>query len=229
MGDYFLAGGPVMWPLLGLAVLCAAIIVDRAVFWTRLGRSRNSALVDKFLACVATGDLAEADAIAHGTKDPVLRTLHAGLEERDRSVVKAMACQSKEEFGEMKRHLALLDTVMVAAPLLGILGTITGIMGVFQTIGGLGEDSTPYAVGIAGSLLATVFGLFISIAALFPRLFFKKKAQGLAEEMEKRALSLDLVLAVQHTFSSDPVLVPVSQSLETLGGLSEKEKHFFLS
>ena len=133
-----------------------------------------------------------------------------------------MACQSKEEFGKMKKHLALLDTVMVAAPLLGVLGTATGIMSVFQTIGGVGP-------GIAEALIPTVFGLFISIAALFPRLLFKKKAHGLLEEMEKRALSLDLVLSVQNSISPDPALVPLSQSLETLGGLSEKEKHFFLS
>ena len=243
MWEYFKAGGPVMWPLLAVSLLSLTVIFERVIFWVRLGRRRNQALVDQFLELAEKGDLEKAARIAQGTEDPVLRTLHCGLVHRNWSLTQAMAQQGVEEVRRMRRYLALLDTCITVAPLLGILGTVTGIIGAFQVVGGSGiPDPKAVTGGIAEALITTVFGLVIAIYSLFPFNYFGRWVNQAREDIEKYATSLEIIFQKKQTLLQP--LWPVAENdepvvgirpgtkhagTEKIGGLSEKEKRFFLS
>lgn len=241
MWQYFKAGGPVMWPLLAVSLLSLTVIFERVIFWLRLNRQRNQALVDQFLKLVEKGDLGKAAQIAHGSQDPVIRTLHCGLVHRNWSLTQAMAQQGVEEVRRMRRYLTLLDTCITVAPLLGILGTVTGIIGAFQVIGSSSvPDPKAVTGGIAEALITTVFGLVIAIYSLFPYNYFGRRVNQAREDIEKYATSLEIIFQKKQTLAA-PLWPPseMTEAAEVIrrggeeshvtGGLSEKEKRFFLS
>jgi biopolymer transport protein ExbB len=237
MLSYFQAAGPVAWPLLALSLVSLTLILERVIFWLRHTRVRDQKQVDHFLELVERGDLSTAAEVAQGTKDPVLRTLHCGLVHREWSLSQAMAQQATDEVRLMKKHLTLFDTIINAAPLLGILGTIVGIIGAFQVLGGSGiPDPKAVTGGIAQALITTVFGLVIALYTLFPFNYFGRKVNLAREEIEKYATSLEIIF--QKRIQEDqakPAKKAIrrspldQQSAESLGGLSEKEKSFFLT
>ncbi len=239
MWEYFKAGGPVMWPLLAVSLLSLTLILERSLYWFRLGRLRDRAKVNRFLQLAENGDLPGAAQVAKGTQDPVLRTLHCGLVHRDWSPAQAMAQQGVDELAQMKRRLTLLDTCITVAPLLGILGTVTGIISAFQVMGGGGiPDPKAVTSGIAEALITTVFGLVIAIYSLFPYNYFGRRVNLAREEIEKYATSLEILFQKQQNPGAllwkaaakppadiaRPEIAP-----EDLGGVSEKEKRFLLS
>ncbi len=229
---------PMLWPLGALLLLSLVILVERAVFWMRMSRAKDRVLLDHFLQLVEEGNLDEATRTAHGARDPVLKTLHYGLVYRNRSVAQAMAQQELEELTQMKKHLNVLGTIIVMAPLVGILGTVLGIVRAFQTLSGIGlTDSGLLISGISVALIPTVFGLIITVMTLFPYDYFKRKVKQAREEMQKHRMAMEITVqnrqrAQAPVFASSqpvPLLQAEDQSPENHGGLSEKEKRFFLS
>ena len=109
----------------------------------------------------------------------------------------AMEAASQAELHRLKRYLPLLDTVITLAPLLGLLGTITGMISAFGIVSssGLGQ---PHAItgGVAEALIATATGLAIAILALVPYNYFRAKVEAITQLMEERATRLELLF--QH-------------------------------
>ena len=250
MGELIQADGPVMWPLLVLALVSLGIFSERMIFWIRLNSFKSRSQAALFLEFAEKGDFDEAGKIVQGAQDPVLRTLKRGLEHRNGASRQAMEQQGAEEFRAMKRYLALLDTITAAAPLLGILGTVTHIMRTFQTAGASGvPDSRALLIGIAQALIPTMFGLVVAIFTLLISRLLARKAHREHEEMRTHASALEIFLVRNEETTTPPIgqqaqpldtaAVPAgnpAQSpitrrapLEALGGLSEKEKRFFLS
>src|SRR5262249_8050824 len=131
-------GGPVMIPLLASSVVSLAVILERFYFWRRL-RTREDETV--ILQCVAAGNVEQAQKLAQESRHPVVRVLLAGLEYRQRSPGTAMAAVAQAELRRVKAHLPMLDTIITLAPLLGLLGTITGMISAFGIVSdtGLGQ------------------------------------------------------------------------------------------
>ena len=99
-----------------------------------------------------------------------------------------------EEIKRMKRYLPVLDTLITAAPLLGILGTVIGIIHSFDMLGRAGiQDPQAVTSGIAQALITTAAGLLIAIFTLFPYNYFMSKVEKAASRIEKYATSLEIV------------------------------------
>ena len=170
--DLLIAGGPVMWPLLVLSAMTLATGIERVIFWARL-LSREDRIVQEVLAA-AKYNLDDAKAIADSARDlPIGRFLLAPLQLRDPSPETfslAMEAAGDREFLQMRRGDKLLETTIAIAPLLGLLGTVTGLIATFSNLeigGGSGTaGASAAAAGIAEALLTTAFGMIVAIVAL---------------------------------------------------------------
>jgi|SRR5215467_12926779 len=188
-------GGPVMVPLLACSVISLAVTIERFVFWRRV-RSREP--VEGLLQKVERNELESALALGRSSELPVARVLAAGLAHRNPSLSKALEVAAQAEIPVLKRRLTILDTIITLAPLLGLLGTITGMISSFGIMSeaGLGQ---PHAVtgGVAEALIATAAGLLIAILTLVPYNYFSNRAERELEEIEYYASRLELILAAQ--------------------------------
>jgi len=143
---------------------------------------------------VNKGDLAAAVALAQKSKDAVVSTLGYALERRDQSMAHALTYAETRTMKRYRRGLAILDTVITLAPLLGLLGTVTGMMASFSSIGG--DLSSPGAItgGISEALIATAFGLVIAITCLIPFNYLNSRIEGMETEMLAAGEQLKLLV-----------------------------------
>lgn len=186
-------GGLIMIPLLASSVLSLTVIIERGFFWWRLRKQASDVSI---LQCIDAGDLEQASKMANESHHPIARVLQAGLQYRHRSPGLAMAAAAQAELRRVKTYLPILDTIITLAPLLGLLGTITGMISAFGLVSetGLGQ---PHAItgGVAEALIATATGLCIAIMTLIPYNYFRSKIEQLMERMEEQATRLELFLS----------------------------------
>ncbi|BAZ86810.1 MotA/TolQ/ExbB proton channel family protein [Dolichospermum compactum] len=175
--DLFKKGGPAMWPLLVLSVLSLSVIFERLWFWLRI-LAQEKEIVNRVLDA-AGEDWGIAEAIAEQSiKQPVGRFLYAplSLQKSDPETFRlALESTAADEIAGMRRGEKLLEAVIALSPLLGLLGTVLGLirsLGAIR-IGDLGTESTAgVTTGIGESLISTAAGLIVAIASLvFYRLF----------------------------------------------------------
>lgn len=192
--DMFQKGGVVMYPLLLCSMISLTIILERTLFWIRENRRADRTLVDQVLELARLKKYEEIRTSTQGAGDYVIRVLVCGLVHRNYSLSKAMEAAAIEEIKRMKRYLPVLDTVITAAPLLGILGTVIGIIHSFDMLGRAGIQN-PQAVtaGIAQALLTTAAGLLIAIFTLFPYNYFVTKVEKAGNRIEKHATTLEIL------------------------------------
>ncbi|MCI0586090.1 MAG: MotA/TolQ/ExbB proton channel family protein [Planctomycetes bacterium] len=189
----FKKGGPIMWPLLAASILALGTVLERVFFLARERRKRDPKALERLLADVERGD---TDAAIRATADSrcyVVRTLRYALQHREKSLPNALLYAQSKELKRFQRGIPLLDTVITLAPLLGLLGTVTGMMGSFSLIGG--ELSAPGAItgGIAEALIATAFGLGIAITALLPFNFLNTRLEEAKHDIESASTQLELL------------------------------------
>ncbi|MBN2032901.1 MAG: MotA/TolQ/ExbB proton channel family protein [Deltaproteobacteria bacterium] len=194
MIDLFIKGGPVMYPLLACSILALTVIIERILFWIREDLHRDQALVDNVLELCRLGNWEEVRKKVQGSKDYVVRILVSGILHREFSMGKAMETAAADEIQRMRRYLVILDTMITIAPLLGIFGTVTGIIASFELLGA-GGIQNPQAVtaGIAQALITTAAGLAIAIPSVFAYNHFNGRAERAALAVEKYATSLEIV------------------------------------
>jgi biopolymer transport protein ExbB len=194
MVEFFIKGGPVMYPLLACSVIALTVVIERVLFWVREDLRRDQPLVDKVLELCQKGDWESVRAEARGSKDYVIRILVNGILHREFSMTKAMETAAADEMKRMRRFLGVLDTMITVAPLLGILGTVTGIIMAFNLLGTAGIEQPQLATtGIAQALITTAAGLFIAIPSIIPFNYFNSRAEEAALNIEKYATSLEIV------------------------------------
>jgi biopolymer transport protein ExbB len=179
----FIKGGPIMWPMLFASIVALAVALERVVFLVNEQRKRSPKSVANFFVEVGKGDLDGAVSVSKKSQDPIVCTLGYALEHRDQSLGHALAYAETRTMKRFKRGLPVLDTVITLAPLLGLLGTVTGMMGSFAVIGG--DLSSPGAItgGIAEALIATAFGLIIAILCLIPFNYLNSKIEAMEGEL----------------------------------------------
>ena len=194
MFDFFLKGGPVMYPLLVCSVLSLTVIIERFLFWIKEDKRRNQALVDNVLELCQKGNWEEVKVRVAGSRDYIIRILVSGILHRKFSMTKAMETAAADEIKRMRSFLGVLDTMITVAPLLGIFGTVIGIITSFEILGMSGiEHPQAVTAGIAQALITTASGLGIAILSVFPYNYFESRAENAGLTIEKYATSLEIV------------------------------------
>jgi biopolymer transport protein ExbB len=187
-------GGPIMWPLTLASILALGTVLERLCFLFIEKIRQDKKALNKFFDAIKHGDIDAAIGIANKTKFYVVRTLGFAMTHKEKSIANALLYAQEQEMSRFRRGISMLDTIITLAPLLGLLGTVTGMMGSFSLIGG--ELSAPGAItgGIAEALIATAFGLGIAITSLIPFNFLNTKMEAAQIEIETAANQLELLL-----------------------------------
>jgi biopolymer transport protein ExbB len=194
MIELFNNGGPVMYPLLACSVIALAVSIERSIFWLRVDIRRSQPLVEDILELCRAGDWAAVKQKSTGSKNSIITILISGILHRDFSMTKAMEAAAADEIRRMRRYMGVLDTMITVAPLLGIFGTVIGIIISFDMLGAAGiEDPRAVTSGIAQALITTAAGLGIAILSVFPYNYFNTKVENAAQLIEKYATSLEIV------------------------------------
>ena len=192
--DVFVKGGPVMYPLLACSIIALTVIIERSLFWITENVRGNRSLVERVLQLCQKGDWDGVKEEVAGSKDFVVRILVSGIVHRDFSMAKAMESAAAEEIKRMRRYMAVLDTMITVAPLLGIFGTVLGIITSFELLGAGGiEHPRAVTAGIAQALITTASGLGIAILSVFPYNYFNSRVENAVLTIEKYATSLEIV------------------------------------
>ncbi len=192
--DNFVKGGPVMWPILIVSLIALTVVLERAVWWFRQNTLRQSSKLEKVFGHIENGDLKEASEVARTSQDPRLRTVWHGLNHHHTTMQSALQVASGLEIQRASRFLMIMDTIITLAPLLGLLGTVTGIMGAFNAVGQNGLDPDAVSSGIGEALIATACGLTIAMCTLIPYNFFTSKVERLKFELETASTNLEVML-----------------------------------
>jgi biopolymer transport protein ExbB len=193
--ELFLKGGPIMWPIGVLTLFSVAVIVERFWWWFVLSRNRSADLLDRVLTELEAGNAANALRLCEGSQDPVLRVISAGITHRHASLQGALQAAAGIEIKRAGRFLTAMDTIITLAPLLGLLGTVTGIMGSFSSIGGSELAVEKVTGGIGEALIATAFGLGIAIVTLIPYNWFHSLVASLQHDIETAANNVEVFTA----------------------------------
>jgi biopolymer transport protein ExbB len=192
--ETFFRGGPVMYPIVAVLVVAVAVILERMVWWTIQGARRDPKKLKQVYAALERGNVAAATNIASSSKDPLVRTVWHGLHHLRASVEGALQVAYGIEMQRAGRFMTVMDTTITLAPLLGLLGTITGIMGSFSFVGSSDLAPTKVSSGIAEALIATACGLGIAIFTLIFFNVFNAKLARLQFELEKTSNEVILML-----------------------------------
>ncbi len=187
--DFFEKGGPAMWPLLVLSILSVSIILERLWFWaTTLTKERE--IVNRVLEAASHDWQAARDIAKRATNKPIGRFLYAPLRlnQPDPEVFRlALEASADDELGAMRRGDKILEAIVALSPLLGLFGTVWGLINSLLSISksqlgvaptdadptsGIGRALTDASLGIGEALISTASGLIVAITTLaFFRLF----------------------------------------------------------
>jgi biopolymer transport protein ExbB len=192
MLNVLISGGWMMIPILACSLLALTISIERWIYFKKFGASR---LAPKMLSLIEHEKFTDALAIAENQPSPVLRVISTGVIQRTNSPTKVMEATAIAELTKMKRGLPALDTVITLGPLLGLLGTIIGMVDSFGIMSesGLGN---PHAVtgGVAEALICTAAGIFVAVTTLIPYNFFIARMEQETEKIEQYATKTEAAL-----------------------------------
>ncbi|MCA9472684.1 MAG: MotA/TolQ/ExbB proton channel family protein [Nitrospirales bacterium] len=184
-----------MLPILACSVIGMTIVFERLLQFRGTGKTQEAS---QMVALSEKGKFTDALALADQHAQPLLRVLAAGIMNREELPDKAMEAAGLAELARLKRGLSVLDTIITLGPLLGLLGTIVGMIDSFGIMAesGLGQ---PHAVtgGIAEALICTAAGIFVAVTTLIPYNYFHAKVEQMTERIEQYATQLESALAAQ--------------------------------
>ena len=193
MWEIVRAGGPLMWPIIFCSIVAAAIVFER--LWTLQDkRVLPAELPQKVWQLIENGQVTDKVIVALEQHSPLGRLLAAGLANRHRShevLMERLEDAGRHVVYELERFLNTLGTIAGISPLLGLLGTVTGIIRAFDAIqaGGMGNPQA-LSGGIAEALVATAAGLCVAIPSLIAYRYLRGKVERLVVEMEKHAMRM---------------------------------------
>lgn len=190
MWELFQAGGPLMWPLLLCSVASLTVTLERAWFWILLDLDRDKAAIESLLENFSQEERSVPD---RKDKCLVLKMLKSGIAHPESFCTKAMEAVAIDAVKSMRRGMPVLDTIITIAPMLGILGTVLGIISSFEMLGQAGvEDPKTVVSGIAEALITTAAGLSISAATVFPFNYFNTRIEEAQDTLDAYATRLEL-------------------------------------
>lgn len=193
----FRAGGPIMWPILLCSIFALAIIIEKLLHLHKISIDVKSFL-DSIIEKIKHAHIKEAVSICENTNAPVANILKAGILKYNASrdeIKEAMEDASLYEVPRLERNLSALATIAHISPLLGLLGTVTGMVRAFQVIQVKATSLNPVSPGdLAGgiweALLTTVAGLMVAIPTFVAYNFFVSRVNSMIVNMERAATEL---------------------------------------
>jgi biopolymer transport protein ExbB len=199
--DLFLAGRQIMWPILLLSFILITVVVERLLFIMRENANREPEVVEKMLESVERGDIENALSMGRKSKDYLAKILVYSLSNREFSLSNAFVRASGQELARFQQGMATLDTCITAAPLLGLLGTVTGMMRTFGSLGGgdIASAAGQITGGVAEALIATMCGLFLAILGLLPYNYLNARAEQAKQEVSDASHALEILLKKSET------------------------------
>jgi biopolymer transport protein ExbB len=198
---HFQEGGPVMWPILITGIVAVAVVGERTVWWWRESRKRDPVILEQLFAALEHGDFRAASTLSKDSQDPIIRMIWHGMNHFHSSLQGALQVAAGVELQKAGRFLTVMDTLVTLAPLLGLLGTVSGIFRTFLSLGGANMEGATSQItgGIGEALIATMCGLAIAILALIPFNYFTRKLAQLQFELESAATNVEvMVLAAKQ-------------------------------
>ncbi len=196
--EFFQKGGKFMWGLLFLSVVGVAVIIERAITLQK-AKADVRKLMEGVVLSLKKGDLEGALDVCAGTRGPIPQILHAGLRQAKKGTVaveKAIETAGIIEMSFLERGLIILATVANVAPLLGFLGTVSGMIAAFEAIAQAEQVSAKLvASGISEALITTMSGLTIAIPVQIAHNLFVQRIDRFVVEMEDSAAELVDTLA----------------------------------
>ncbi|MEA3489812.1 MAG: MotA/TolQ/ExbB proton channel family protein [Candidatus Omnitrophota bacterium] len=192
---FFLKGGLLMWPILICSLIAVAIIMERLYHFYR-AKVDVPALLRRVRSLLSEGGIHEAEKLCRGSSGPVARVLAVSLHIRSRSTKekeKIIARVGSLELRRLEKNLRSLGIIAHISPLLGLLGTVAGMIRAFMKIQELGGqvDAAVLAGGIWEALLTTAAGLSVAIPAVIAYHYFEGKMDEFSSQMKN---------AVQYLF-----------------------------
>lgn len=197
MWDLIQKGGPMMYLIILSSVLAFGVVIERMY---SLGRARIDAdkFMDKIMTVLKRNKIIEAIEMCNSTPGPIAHIIKAGILKHDRSkheIKEAIEEAAQLEIPRLEKHLSVLATIAHVAPLLGLLGTVTGMIKSFQVIQQKAAMMVPVnpgdlAGGIWEALLATLAGLAVAIPTYVAYNYLVSQVDGLVFDMERSATDL---------------------------------------
>lgn len=191
----FKLGGPVMWPILICSILGFTIACERLfAFWkynfaNYFFRSKQRQVI----ALTREGKYSEALALAKSAESSVCVIFAQALEHREAGFTETLQATSQQTIDRLRRGFSILDTVITVSPMLGILGTVTGIINTFNVLSAAAIDNPMGATaGIAEALITTAAGLIVAIGCLFPFNFFVAQLKRRTHELEQLTHQMEI-------------------------------------
>lgn len=197
MWEFMQKGGPIMWPILLCSVVAFAIVIERLIALRREQIDTKS-FMEQISKSLKRNKIMEALDLCERTQGPIANILKAGILKHDRprdEVREAIEDASIHELPRLEKNLPVLATVAHIAPLLGLLGTVTGMVAAFQVIESKATNVNPVnpgdlAGGIWEALLTTVFGLCVAIPTYVAYNYLVSRVDGFVLDMERSATDL---------------------------------------
>src|SRR6185312_8530122 len=216
--NFIAAGGPAMWALVVCSIVVVAIVIERVYFFATQ-RADAKDLLRQIGTHIAQNDVAGAIRFCRESKGMLPRILEFGLlrADKDRTdISEALSVALMENLSLLDRNLAVIGTIAVIAPFVGLFGTVLGIIRAFQDIA-LKGNSTPavVAAGVSEALITTAAGLFVAVIAVIFFNYFKARIKRTTEEMTVAANQLAEMLHFHN--SGAPIPTELYQPVATAG------------
>ena len=197
MWEMMQKGGPIMWPILFCSVVAFAIVIERLMS-LRKAQIDTKTFMEQISKSIKRNKIMEALDLCEKTSGPIAHILKAGILKHDRlrsEIREAIEDASIHEIPQLEKNLPVLATVAHISPLLGLLGTVTGMVSAFQVIEQKASSVNPVnpgdlAGGIWEALLTTVAGLCVAIPTFVAYNYLVSRVDGFVLEMERSATDL---------------------------------------
>lgn len=191
--DLFEKGGPIMWPLLVCSVIAVSLAIERVISLARINMAADDGLIEELFSLVSKGNCESAVEIGEVSPDPAAVVIVQGLKHRDHGLSDAMQMEAERQLDGMRHGLSVLDTIITMSPLLGILGTVTGIIKSFNLLQDIGlQDPRMATGGISEALITTAAGLVVALATLIPYNYLQSRIRRIARRVEHSATQIEV-------------------------------------
>lgn len=191
--ELFGKGGPVMWPLLLCSIVSATLGLERIIHLARIQSAANEQFLEDLFNLVGSGKCEEAIEVGRTSQDPAVSVIVEGLTHRDHGLADAMQVEAEKQVDRMTSGLSVLDTIITMAPLLGILGTVTGIIKSFNLLQNVGlQDPRLTTGGISQALITTAAGLVVALATLIPYNYLLSRIRRISRRLEHTATQFEV-------------------------------------